>query len=339
MSAVEAADGSNREREALLGLFTSLLRPLMPIALERGISARDVSDAVRRAYVQVLESRLSEQDRKLSDARLALFAGLTRTEVKRFRDLRGEADQVSKVDDDKSSALFVQVARLLSVWHTHPKFSGAYGLALDLDLQRSPGSSRRSFAELVETVCPGVDQEAILDQLLATDSVEVVDQATIRCQSRVAVFGKKADEAVGRINRAAKCLEAAARSFAYSLQQADIANGYFERMVVSDHSLSLKSRDEFALVAQVRGDAYVAELDTWLSKNTQPDVSPNGKRYGVGVYFFEEAQSEQQPESDASSGADLASSRIAEAYKPVDEIDVLAPLSSFKLEIENPGDK
>jgi len=58
----------------------------MPVALERGISAREISDAVRRAYVQVLEGRMANQDRQLSDARLALVAGLTRSEVQLFRD-------------------------------------------------------------------------------------------------------------------------------------------------------------------------------------------------------------------------------------------------------------
>src|SRR5580704_12887687 len=77
---------STDERDALLALFTGLLRPLMPVALERGISAREISDSVQRAYMQELESRMADQDRRLSDARLALVSGLTRSEVQLFRD-------------------------------------------------------------------------------------------------------------------------------------------------------------------------------------------------------------------------------------------------------------
>src|SRR5277367_2144211 len=95
-----AAKTSTDEREALLALFTALLRPLMPVALERGISAREISDSIRRAYVQVLEGRMADQERQLSDARLALVAGLTRSEVKLFRDPRRKvaapADEVSQ---------------------------------------------------------------------------------------------------------------------------------------------------------------------------------------------------------------------------------------------------
>src|SRR5580704_18808904 len=113
---------SSDEREALLALFTGLLRPLMPVALERGISAREISDAVRRAYVQVLEGRMAGQDRQLSDARLALVAGLTRSEVQLFRDPRSKT-----VVPGSAVSHFEQVAMILSTWHTHPRFSGAYG--------------------------------------------------------------------------------------------------------------------------------------------------------------------------------------------------------------------
>ena len=327
------ADKTSSEHEALIGLFTSLLHPLMPLALERGISAREVSDAVRRAYVQALEARMAGQDRKLSDARLALVAGLTRSEVKLFRDPH---QKIVKVPEGRSAEQLERVATILSVWHTHPKFSGAYGLALDLDLKPVPNSPRRSWSELIETACPGTDPESILDQLIAADSVEVVDQTTVRCQSRVALFGKSDDVTVNRIDRAAKCLEAAVRSFAYNLQQSEPANGYFERMVTSDHPLSPKSRDEFALAAQVRGEEYVVELDTWLSKNTHPDRSPNGKRYGVGVYFFEEAQVEHQ--TVVPGGADLASLGIAGKQGRVEEIDVLAPPDSIKALSKKPGE-
>jgi len=152
------------------------------------------------------------------------------------------------------------------------------------------------------------------------------------------MFRKSDEVTVGRIDRAAKCLEAAAGSFAHNLQQESTGSSYFERMVISNHPLSPAHLDDFARVAEARGHEYVSELDTWLSKHTQPDRSPGGKRYGVGVYFFEEAQVEQQIETDASEGAGLASSGMAGKQEPAVEIDVLAPISSLKLETKNPGE-
>src|SRR5580698_93974 len=168
-----ATKTSNEQRDALLALFTSLLRPLMPVALERGISAREISDSVRRAYVQVLEGRMAGQDRQLSDARLALVAGLTRSEVQLFRDPRRRASASAA-----AVGHFQEIATLLTVWHTHPRFSGAYGLALDLVLDGSTDSSRRTFTALLETAVPGSDRDMLLDELLATNSAEIVEQKT-----------------------------------------------------------------------------------------------------------------------------------------------------------------
>lgn len=324
----------NHEREALLRLFTSLLRPLMPVALARGISAREISDSVRRAYVQVLESSLQSQERQLSDARLALVAGLTRSEVRLFRGQQQTSNQ-----HVEQASQFDPATVVLSVWHTHPKFSGAYGLAFDLDLDPAADSSGRTFADLVEAACPGADRDAILDQLIAIDSVEVIERKSVRCKSRAGMFSKSDDVTVERIDRAAKCLQAAAESFAHNLQREASDEFYFERMVISNHPLTASSRDEFAKVAEARGHDYVMELDTWLTKHTEPDVSPKGKRYGVGVYFFEEAQPEQLHDAGASGGASIASLEMAGKQGPAgDDVDALASLGSVRLETTNPGE-
>src|ERR1700733_5228464 len=312
---------STDEREALLALFTSLLRPLMPVALERGISAREISDSVRQAYVQVLEGRMAGQDRQLSDARLALVAGLTRSEVQLFRDPR------RKSAAPESGSDFRRVARLLTFWHTHPRFSGAYGLALDLDLEPTSDPAHRSFAELVETAVPGADRDTLLDELIATNSAEIIDQRTLRCRARAAVYPGADNVSVSQIDRAAKCLEAAASSFAHNLLHETGGDKYFERMVVSNHALSKRNRDEFLAVAETRGNTYVTELDGWITKHTEPDESPAGRRYGVGVYFFEESQLAEQSASARSLCAEIS---MEERKGSVQEIDVLAPPASMK---------
>jgi hypothetical protein len=313
---------SSDEREALLALFTGLLRPLMPVALERGISAREISDSVRRAYVQELEKRMADQDRRLSDARLALVAGLTRSEVQLFRDPRGKS-----VTTDETVSHFQMIARLLTVWHTHPRFSGAYGLALDLALDVPVDPTRRTFAELVETVNPGVNPDTLLDELIATKSAEIVDNTTLRCRSRAAIWNGVDDVNVKQIDRAAKCLEAAASSFAHNLLQDAPGKVYFERMVISNHPISERSRDEFLAVAQARGESYVSDLDIWIARHTEPDDSPTSRHYGVGVYFFDEAPSREESGDVQSQGGALAPNSRNSSVR---EIDVLAPPASMK---------
>src|SRR5688500_14986922 len=73
-------------KEAVLNVFAGLVRPLMKVAFEYGISAGELSGVVRRTYIQALEARLSNQKRSTTDARLAVVAGVPRSEVSAIRE-------------------------------------------------------------------------------------------------------------------------------------------------------------------------------------------------------------------------------------------------------------
>jgi len=318
---VEAVAETAHERDALLGVIAAVIRPLMPLAFECGLSARDLSDTARQVYVQALEARLGSQKRSLSDARLALLSGLTRSEVARFR----EAQRTLADQKQRAAMQLDQITSLLSIWHTHPRFSGAYGLSLDLDLNTTPGSSRREFSELVETACPGADVDAILDELIAVGAVEIVEGTTIRCRSRAYVWSGN-DRVVKQIDRAARFLEAAATSFASNLR--GDGPGSFERTVVSDLPLPEDVRAEFVKMTKEKGEAFITELDTFLSKSVNPDATPTqGKRCGVSVFFFDEEADKhgidkgERPQN----GQSAQSGRPKSAYPQEREIDVLAP--------------
>src|ERR1700686_4710851 len=77
---------SVREKEAVLSVFAGLLRPLMRVAFEYGISAGEVAGVVRRTYIQALEARLTDQNRPTTDARIAVMAGLPKSDVSSLRD-------------------------------------------------------------------------------------------------------------------------------------------------------------------------------------------------------------------------------------------------------------
>jgi hypothetical protein len=312
---MDNAGSSTREKEAVLGVFAAVLRPLIRLAFEYGISAKEISDAARRAYIQALELRLAASSRPLTDARIAVLAELARSEVSALRD-NGRGNAAGK----NSSARLDQVASLLSVWHTHPKFSGAYGLALDLDLEPTPGSPRRSLSELIEVACPKAAQESLLDELVAGGSAEIVDGSTLRARSRAHVM-RGSEVTVTRIERAARFLEAAAASFAHNLLLQD-SSAYFERTLVSDYPLSERGRDEFLRLTTEKGEEFILDLDTALAKIVDPERSLQGKRYGVGIYFFQEqAASGEAPSQNRRANTEVRSN----SHQVREEIDVLAP--------------
>lgn len=310
---------SAREKEAVLNVFASLVRPLTRVAFEYGISASEISGAIRRTYIQALEERLIGQKRVTTDARIAAVAGLTKSDVSALR----EATRAGAPHSLRATVSLDQVTNLLTVWHTLSGYSGAYGLALELDLLPTLGSPRKSFRELVTAACPGADTEALLDELVASGSIEVIDSSTVRCLSR-AYLPQGAD--VKRIERMGRFLSSVTASFVHNLLRLGADPLYFERAVVSDELLSESGRDRFSNLASERGQELLTELDTFLTRLAEAEPNTGGKKYGVGIYFFEDRASE--------GAADLSDENdrmIGQAAKPrIVEIDVLAGFSGKK---------
>jgi uncharacterized protein DUF6502 len=305
---------TSREKEAVLSVFAGLVKPLMRVAFEYGISAGEIAGAVRRVYIQALEERLRDQKRPTTDARLAVVSGLAKSDVSALR----EASRVGAPHSLRSTVGLDQVGPLLTVWHTQPGFSGAYGLALELDLQPTPGSRRRSFRELIDAACPGVDAEALLDELVAVGSVEVIDGRTVRCLSR-AYMAQGGD--VKQIERMGRFLASVAASFVHNLLNTEPV--YFERAVHSDEPLSEIGRDKFLALTGERAQELLSELDTFLTRLAASERSESGKRYGVGIYFFED-QAGEVAEAEQRKPAELST------RAPMQEIDVLAGLGNRK---------
>jgi hypothetical protein len=310
---------SVREKEAVLSVFAELVRPLMRVAFEYGISAGEIAGVVRRTYIQALEARLSDQKRSTTDARLAVVAGLAKSDVTALR----EALRAGAPHSLRASVSLDQVTNLLTVWHTHTGFSGAYGLAMELDVVPTPGSPRRSFRELVDAACPGADGEALLDELVAAGSVEVIDSMTVRCLSR-AYVPKGAD--VKRIERMGRFLAVVSANFVHNLLRVSPEPVYFERTVVSDEAISEAGRDKFLALAGERGQELLTELDTFLTRLAASERSEAGRKYGVGVYFFEDQSTDQETEVQTKTDDEKTSRTVS----PVEEIDVLAGLGHKK---------
>jgi hypothetical protein len=310
---------SAREKEAVVSAFATLMRPLMRLAFEYGVSASELAGAVRRTYIQALEARLTEQKRPASDARLAVVAGLTKSDVTALR----EATRTGAPHSGRPAARLDQIGNLLTVWHTRSGFSGAYGLALELDLEPTSGSPRRSFRELVAVACPGADEEWLLDELIASGSVEVIDSTTVRCLSR-AYLPQETD--VKRIEWMGRVLSNLAASFTHNLRGDPQDPVYLERVVVCDEPISDAGRDKFLTLAGERGQALLTELDSFLARLTGSEGSATGRRYGLGIYFFDDQQRDGTEFHTTKSYADKPSP----AASPAQEIDVLAGLSRQK---------
>ena len=200
---------SAREKEAVLNVFASLVRPLTRVAFEYGISASEISGAVRRTYIQSLEERLMIKEGHDGCANRR----------------RRRADQVRCVCIARSNTCgsAAQPARhRKSRPGNEPADRMAHADGLFRSVRTcaragSPANARFAAQEFPRTRGSRMSRrgtEALLDEPVAAGSVEVVDNSTVRCLSR-AYVPKGAD--VKRIERMGRFLAVIAANFVHNL--------------------------------------------------------------------------------------------------------------------------
>ena len=72
----------------------------------------------------------------------------------------------------------------------------------------------------------------------------------------------------------------------------------------------------------------LTELDTFLTRLAASERSDAGKRFGVGLYFFEDQSTDRSLDSDAPRMAPVE--KRVPKQSPIEEIDVLAGLGNKK---------
>jgi Family of unknown function (DUF6502) len=144
----------------VLGAMARLLRPLVKLLLEKGISYDQAADVLRKTYCDVaFTDAFALPGRKQTDSRVSVLTGLTRKDVARLKEMTLE-----------SPGLMANHNRATRVatgwWLDHPDAAAASGVkALPLE------GDGPSFATLVRKFSGDMPVRAVLDELLRLKAV------------------------------------------------------------------------------------------------------------------------------------------------------------------------
>jgi hypothetical protein len=279
--AVGILDVAGAERTAFIESLEAMLRPLMPLMLNYGVTYADAQDVIRALYVESMSGRISDNGRPATPARLALITGLNVGEVVKLaaqRDERAAEQQrrLNKVD---------QITRILSIWHDDPQFSTPYGAPLDLSIK--PEGGFRTVDELREVACPELDKATLVDELVAAGCVELHAGKFIRCRGRTFVPSSIDVSRITRLGRQAGALNT---TIAHNLLRDPEIEPFFERGSVSNSLVSQEYRDEALVFLRREGQLFLDKFDKWGAEREPELQDPTGRRYGVSVFFHEETQ-------------------------------------------------
>ena len=154
-----------------------LLRPLVHLLIQSGITFPVLADLLRRLYVEVAVRDLLPEPKSRTDSRISLLTGVHRKEVRHLRQQAALADEVPSVVTLSS--------HIIARWLGTPDYADASGNPLALP-RASRSAGEPSFESLVASVTTDVRPRTILDDWLSQGLVTV--DAGDRVRLNVAAF-------------------------------------------------------------------------------------------------------------------------------------------------------
>jgi len=149
-----------------------LIRPLVRLFLQYGITYPQFIKLVRSVYVDVADREFRIPGKTQTDSRLTLLTGIHRRYVKALRE---EIRRAFTIPPNVSIG-----GQLIGVWLSDERFLGSNDHPLPLP--RSGDKHTISFEELVRTVTTDLRPRAILDELVRLGLVSIDSEGYVRLE-------------------------------------------------------------------------------------------------------------------------------------------------------------
>lgn len=170
---------------ALTSAVTRLLRPLVGLLMEHGLTFQWLSALLKSVFVDVAQKEFRLPDKRQTDSRITLLTGVHRKDVRRLREGAG-------IDDEGPPASVYLGAHLVAVWTSDKRFLDRNGHPRSLT--RLPRGSGPSFDELVTSVSKDIRPRAVLDEWLRLGAVEIDSDDCVRLKTEAFIPSKGFEE-------------------------------------------------------------------------------------------------------------------------------------------------
>lgn len=264
-------------KTGLLAAYSKLLRPLVRILLRHGVTYAEFSEVIKTVFVTTAAQEFVVPGKKMSKARIAIVTGLTRKEVQRLTSLGQE--QRFQVKTNLS-----RIGRVLTGWHTDPRFTGPYGLPLEIRYD-SDNSADVTFVQLVQQYSGDMTPRAMLDELLRVGAVVETEQNWFKVVRREYVPQSLAPDF---LERAGRGIHDFIHTVEENLDKGPGKSGRFERTVRPSAGMKSSDLPAFGAYVNDKCQALLEEIDNWLANLEEPDPKRGDTvvQTGVGIYHF-----------------------------------------------------
>jgi hypothetical protein len=265
-------------RSSLLGAYRRILRPLIRILIRYGVGYEAFAEVSKSIFVESAQADFIPNDREITAARIAMLTGLPREEVERQQAILTSGNLIPR-------GTLTQIMHLLVGWHSDARFTGPYGLPLDLSFRSKEAPS---FVELAKSYAPNVEPEALLDELVRANVVEKTAAGKLKVLARAYIPDSLHTDWLERLGKVVCNFLGTLET---NMEKARRGAGRFERIVYADEGLSPEALKQFDKLLRERGQQLLVELDNWLSAQAPPKEGADSEseqriKTGVGIYHY-----------------------------------------------------
>ena len=256
-----------------------MLKPLVRLMIAQGITHAEFAETTKEVYVETALRHFEDAGR-VNKSRVAILTGLTRKEVKNVIDRTLEETQPDKT--------YSRPERVLTGWFSDPKYTGPYGIPLELSYEAAQSDSP-SFVQLVKEYSGDMAPRQMLNELLVSGSVVEVE-GRYKAVRRIYKFSALSPEFIKRLGEVGyRVFSTAAKNIDKQME----GSGYFDRMVFADEGCTQEVIDEFDKYIKVRGQELLEEIDVWFSSRSEQDSENSEKleRKETGLYMVHYVES------------------------------------------------
>ena len=278
MAKSDKTAGNELNLAALKSAVTRVMRPLVGLLMEHGLTYSWLSGLLKTVFVDVAEKEFRLPDKRQTDSRITLLTGVHRKDVRRFR-RPGE----DKTEGAPPTSVYLG-AHLVAIWTSEERFLDSNGKPRPLPrLAREEGPN---FEDLVTTVSKDIRPRAVLDEWLRLGAVEVDDDDQVLLKTEAFIPSKGFEEKTYYLGRNVHDHLAAAR---HNVQGGDPP--LLERSVYYDE-LSGESVEELNELAHREGMKVLQEINRRARELQSRDSGAPGatRRINFGLYFFHESE-------------------------------------------------
>jgi hypothetical protein len=272
-------------QDAALSALESILRPIVKLMLQSGISYSEFSSVAKSVFIEAATEDNKRRGRPANFSQVSAMTGISRKEVSKIRKLGALERWTPNMESSP-------VNTVLHEWHFDPDFSDGEGTAKTL-----PFEGPLSFSTLVSRYAGDIPPGAMRATLQKAGLLSH-DATGLLSVSQRFFYSRRVDEDFIRgLGFSLSCLGSTLVHNATVHERADISNekkrelGRFERVAFSEH-LSDKGIARLKAWVDSAASRFMSEAQQAIGENEahQSELlhTRSSRTVGVSIYYFEQ---------------------------------------------------